>query len=106
MKLTELPTPFQEFQYATEALESASISHFDILEKFPLYVGYIFDTTRYRLSTSGESNFFFAYDKDGLTECVAETLSDLEDDEQMRVLNTNTGDVYIATLKAELTPLS
>lgn len=106
MKLTELPLSFQDFPYATEALESYFATCTETLEKdrFPLYIGFTYNK-KLKDINHDEELFFFAYDEDELTSCISDGLDRLNDDEELHVFNVNQNITFRASLKANLTQL-
>ncbi len=106
MKLTELPLSFQDFPYATEALESFFFTCTEIREKdrFPTYIGFTYNK-KVKDVNNDEELFFFAYDEEELTSCVSDGLDRLSTDEELRVFDVKQNITFRATLKAKLTQL-
>lgn len=101
MKLADLPMGFRQFPFATEVMEVMFNDNLhDLFKDFPPYIIFSYDRKE---KTILEDTAKFAESKSALSILYGELFMDLDDDEDIRVLDTQTGAVFIATLNIDLT---
>lgn len=101
MKLTDLPIGFQLFPFATEIMEKMFNDNlYDLFKDFPPYIIFAYNRKKKIIL---EDTARFAESKAGLSTLYGETFTDLDDDEDILVLDTQTGEIFVATLNIDLT---